>query len=456
MGVTRTLARYAVNTKYEDLPKEVVEQVKVCTLNILGVAFGGYKTRIGQLHVKMAKDFGGGRPQATIIGDGTKVSCPLAAYANGSLAFALDYEDMIHYIIHPGYISVSASLAIGEKVKSSGKDFITAIALAYEVAGRIGLSMQPTPERGSKVWGEQYTPFAAVVPAGKLLGLDEEQMDIAFGVTGTYATVPSAYKYFGIVKETRPMKEVKLGWGWMCMAGVFGALSAKEGFRGGYGILDGDEGFWIMEGSDRCDFDKMTEDLGRKYLIMETEFKVHPSIGWVHPVHVATKNLVEKHDIKPDDVEQVAVRGMQTIRLDDYNPSGPVDAMFSLPYTLVTTILREKLLPDMYSDEKIKDPKVQNLLKKVKCEPDPEADRLWFDNQWLVFSIDITLKGGKRVSTRVQWPKEKPPFGKKEVEKKFRDLASLTLSADQVEKVVQTVENLENVEDISELAALLY
>jgi len=456
MGVTRTLARYAAETTYEDLPREVVEQTKVCILNILGVAFGGFKTRIGQLHIKMAKDFGGGKPQATIIGDGSKVSAPLAAYANGNLSFALDYEDMIHYILHPGYISVSSGLAIGEHLKSSGKDFITAIALAYEVAGRIGLAMQPTLERGSQVWGEQYTPFAGVVPAGKLLGLNEDQMDIAFGVTGTYATVPSVYKYFGIVKETRPMKEVKIGWGWMCMASVFAALSAKEGFGGGYGVLDGEEGFWIMEGSDQCDFDKMTEDLGKKYLIMDTEFKVHPSIGWVHPVHITTKELVEENDIKPDDVKQVTVKGMMTNRLDDYNPAGPVDAMFSLPYTIATTILREKLLPDMYSDEKIKDPKVQGLLKKIKCEPDPKADELWFDELSLLFNIEIVLTDDRVINRSVQWPKDKPPFGKKEVEQKYRDLAELVVPADRAEQIMETVYNLENLNDISKLASMLY
>jgi 2-methylcitrate dehydratase PrpD len=456
MGATRTLCRYAAETTFDDLPKEVIDQAKVCILNILAVMLGGYKTRIGELHVKMAKDIGGGNPQATIIGDGTKVSAPLAAYANGSLGFALDYEDMIRYILHAGYISVGAGLAIGEQLKSSGKDFLAAIVMAYEVAGRIGISMQPSLERGSKVWGEQYTPFAGVVPAGKLLGLDEDQMDIAFGVAGTYSTVPSVYKYFGIVNETRPMKEVKLGWGWMCMASVFAALSAKEGFHGGYGVLDGEEGFWIMVGSDRCDFDVMTQGLGSEYLIMETEFKVHPSIGWNHPVHIATKELVEEHDIKPEEVEQVLINGMMTNRLDDFNPTGAVDAMFSLPYTVVTTILRDKLLPNMYSDERIKSDEVQNLLKKVRCEMDAEANQLFFDKLWLTFTIEIALKGGKQVSKRVQWPEEKPPFGKKEVEQKFQDLASLVLPTDQVQQVMETVYALETVDDISTLADLLH
>jgi len=118
--------------------------------------------------------------------------------------------------------------------------------------------------------------------------------------------------------------------------------------------------------------------------------------------------------------------------------------------------LREKLRPDMYSEEKIRDPKIQTLLNKIEIEPDPEADKLWFEKQWMVFSIEITLSAGKRIKKRVEWPKEKPPFGKNEVEQKYRDLALLTLSEERVEKVLQTVQKLESLSDISELAELLY
>jgi len=456
MGVTRTLANYAAALRYEDLPEEVVEQTKNATLNILAVALGGYKTRIGALHISLAKETAGGRPDATIIGDGSQISCPFAAYVNGNLAFALDYEDVVLYTIHAGPIVIPAALAVGEKNKASGKDFILAVVLGYEIGTRIGLSMQPSAERGSKVWGQQYTPFASCVSAGKLLNLNEEQMDIAFGVTGTYATVPSAYKYFGIVDETRPMREVKLGWGWMSMAGVFGALSAKEGFRGGYGILDGEEGFWIMSGSDQCDFNKMTDGLGDSYLIMETEFKVHPSIAWNHPPHTAIKQLVEENDIKPDDVEKISLKGLGVDRIADYNPAGSVDAMFSLPYTVATTILREKLLPDMYSEKKIQDPNVQSLLKKITCEPDPEADRLWFEEHRELFAIDLFLKDGRHLHTDVEYPKDKPHFGKDETEAKFRDLAALTLAPDRVKEVMETVDNLDSLKDIATLTGLLH
>lgn len=456
MGVTRKLAEYAATLRYEDLPDEVVEQAKGATLNILAVALGGYKTRIGALHIKLAKETAGGKPDSTIIGDGTRIACPFAAYVNGNLAFALDYEDVVLYTIHAGPIVIPAALAVGEKNSGSGKDFLVAVVLGYEIGTRIGLSMQPSAERGSKVWGQQYTPFASCVSAGKLLNLNEEEMDVAFGVTGTYATVPSAYKYFGIVSETRPMREVKLGWGWMSMAGVFGALSAKQGFRGGYGILDGEEGFWIMAGSDQCDFDKMTDGLGSSYVIMETEFKVHPSIAWNHPPHTAIKQLVEENNIKPDDIEKVSLKGLGVDRIADFDPAGPVDAMFSLPYTVATTILREKLLPDMYSEQKIRNPNVQSLLKKISCEPDPEADRLWFEEHREVFAIDLFLKDGRHLHRDVEYPRDKPPFGKEEIVTKFKDLASLTLAPEQVNQVIQTVDDLEKLSDIGALASLLH
>jgi Uncharacterized protein involved in propionate catabolism len=244
----------------------------------------GYQTRIGKLHTEIAKDMGGGRDQSTIIGDGSKVSIPLAAYANGNFGFALDYEDTVLYIAHPGYITTSSGFAMGEFLNSSGEELITSINLGFEVVSRIGAAMQPTPERGSKVWGEQYHPFASAVTVGKLLKLDSNQINVAFGIAGTYSTVPSVYKYFGLVEETRPMREVKLGWGWMSMAGTVAAQSAHRGFKGGHGILDGEQGFYVMAGSDRCDFEKIIKDLGKSWVINDTEYKIHPSIAWNHPL----------------------------------------------------------------------------------------------------------------------------------------------------------------------------
>jgi 2-methylcitrate dehydratase PrpD len=455
MGTTRDLTNFVANTSYADLPQETVDATKLAVMNIIGCMLAGYQTRIGKLHTEMAIDMGGGREQSTIIGNGTKVSAPLAAYANGNFGFALDYEDTVLYVSHPGYITTSSGLAIGEMLGSSGKELILGIALGFEVVARMGAAMQPTPERGAQVWGEQYHPFASAVTAGKLYGLDSDTLDVAFGIAGTYATVPSAYKYFGVVAETRPMREVKLGWGWMSMAGTVAAQSAHRGFRGGHGVMDGEQGFYVMAGSDRCDHDLMVKDLGKSWLIEKTEYKIHPSIAWNHPAFDATRGLVNEHNITPDQVEKIHISGMGLNLVGDTNPQGAVDGQFSLPYTVVTTIMREPLLPAMYSDEKLADPVVRDLLSKVTMHHDTAADADFFTDQKMRFSVELTLKGGKVVKRDVEWPRDQPPMGRPELEKKFRELAGTALNDKRTEEVLQAIDSLDSFDNVADFVRLL-
>lgn len=455
MGVTRELARFAVGTSFDDLPEDVVEVAKLSNLNIAGTCLGGYQTRIGRLHVELAKDFGGGSPRATIIGDGSRVSVPLAAYANASLGFALDYEDMLYLILHPGYVTVASALAVGEDLRASGKEYLAAIVLGYEVAGRIALAVQPTPERGSQVWGEVYHTFAAAITAGKLLGLDEDELDVALGIAGTYSPVPSSYKYFGIVEETRPMREAKQGWGWMCMAGVVAAISAKRGFRGGHGFLDGQYGFWIMTGSDRCDFDRMTEGLGERWMTRDTEYKIHPSMGGNHPAFWATKQLVEEHDIRAEDVEKVRITTFWGDKVGDLSPSSAVDAQFSLPYTVVSTILREPLVPGLYSEAKIRDPMMRRLLERTEVVHDRDADRAFFEEQRVPQSVELVLAGGRTVRRDIEFPRDKPAYGRPEIERKFEELSAGVLDEGRRARVRSTIDALDTLDDVGELAAAL-
>ena len=165
-NVTRRLATFAAATTFDDLPDDLVRTLDLAVLNMLGCCLGGVQTRIGQLHVGIAKEFGAGVEQATVIGDGARISLPFAAYANGNLGFALDYEDMVFAVVHPGFATVGAGLPLAEHRRVSGRDLLAAIAVGYEVSTRIAMSMQPTPERARHVWGQQFHPFAAAATAG--------------------------------------------------------------------------------------------------------------------------------------------------------------------------------------------------------------------------------------------------------------------------------------------------
>ncbi len=454
-AVTRPLARYAATTRFRDLPSEVVAATKTAVLNIIAAAIGGAQTRIGRIHTQLAIETGGGAGQATLIGHGARVSRPLAAYANGGLAFALDYEDVCQYVIHAGPIVVPAALAIAEAQRATGKALITGIVMGYEVGTRIGWAMQPSPERGAQVWGQQYTPFAACAAAGNLLRLTPLEMDAAMGVAGTYAPVPSAYKYFGIVAETRPMREAKLGWGWMSMAGTMGAISAKAGLRGGHGILDGREGFWIMAGSDRCDFPKMLQGLGSEWLILGTDYKLHPSIAWSHPPFVALRRLIDQHAITPKQVKRVRVWNVGVSRIADFNPQGAVDAQFSLPYAVATTLLGEPLTPALYDERKIRSAPVRAMLAKIECLEDPSMDLDWFQKNIMRSRVEITLGDGRVVEAAATFPGDKPKYGRDAVIAKLEAMADGLMARSQTDRIVDCVDRLDKLDDVTRLARLL-
>lgn len=455
VDVTRTLASFAAGLRYKDLPREVVESAKTSILNIVAAALGGSQLRLGGVHARIAATLGGNAREATLIGTNLRTSAPAAAYANGSLAFALDYEDVCQYVIHPGPIVVPAVLAVGEAECASGRALLTAVVAGYEVGTRIGWAMQPTPERGSKVWGQQYTPFASCAAVGNLLRLDAATLDSAFGIAGTYAPVPSAYKYFGIVAETRPMREAKLGWGWMSMAGTMGALSARAGLGGGHGILDGPEGFWIMAGSDRCDFPKMLEGLGTRWLIETTDFKLHPSIAWNHPPYVALQRLIAAHAPAPRDIAKVRVWNVGVARIDDRAPAGPVDAQFSLPYTVATALLRLPLTPELYSDRTRRSRAVRALLERIECMADESMDRDWFMGNRMRTRVEITLNDGRVLTEAVAFPADKPAYGRSEVIGKLHALGDGCLPAARLDELVARVEKLERMGDVGELTAML-
>lgn len=455
MGVTRDLVRFVVDAAYEDLPPDAVAAAKRAILNILGNCVAGTRTRIGGLHIGIAREMGGGNPEATIIGDGAKVSVPAASYANGNLAFALDYEDTLYYITHPGFIAVSSGLAVGESRRASGRDFLLAVVLGYEVMGRIGPAMQPTPERGRQVFGEQYHPFAGAVTAGKLLDLDEDQMDAAFGIAGTYAPVPSAHKYFGVVSESRPMREAKLGWGWMTMAGTLAAVSAARGFGGGHGILDGDRGFHVMAGSDRVDWGRMTRDLGSRWLVVDVEPKVFPAIARNAVPYTATAALVAEHGFGPDDVERVTVLGMNPTAVADPAPCSAVDAQFSLPFAVAAALTGEPVGPALFDEERLADPRLRDLMQRVAMEHDPGLDTLYFDEQRQRYTVTVDLEDGRRFVREIEFPRDRPPMGWDEVCAKFRLLCDGVLGDDRIERAIEVVDGLDRLDDLGHLIATL-
>ncbi|MFI5449007.1 MAG: MmgE/PrpD family protein [Candidatus Bathyarchaeia archaeon] len=451
---TKSLIDYVLRTRYEDFPTDVIDRAKLSLLDSIGCMLGGYRTELGRIFVKTFTEIRGIR-ESTIIGKGDKIPMANAAFANSAMANALDYDDT--YAGHPGATIIPSALAVSEKSGSDGRDLLTAIIAAYEVTIRITRAIQPSLERSKHVWfvGTPQT-FGSVSAASKLLGLDLHKITNGFGIAGISSLVPSC-QHWGW--NDRPLHWAKDCVEWPAYLGIMAALLAKRGFLGTRSILDGETGFWIMAGSDKCDWNVLTEGLGEKYELMSLSYKPYPACRFNHSPLDGITAIMKTHNLRPDEIEKVHVKALSWLKqFMDYTPQNMVDAEFSLPYSIAMGVLGIRPGPEWYARMRLRDPKVLQIAKKVSFEADVDADK-GFNMAWkLPADVQVTTKDGRVFRHSVDYPKGDPkrPMTEPELVEKFMHLASGTLGrkgADDVRELVQGIENVKNTRSLTLLLA---
>ena len=451
-SATEIIADYIVTAKYEELPDNVIQIAKDLLLDTIGCGLGGAKTKPGEIVINTVKELGG-TPESTIFGEGSKVNCMLAGFVNAQLSDLLDYEDTL--VTHPSAIIIPAALAVGERVKASGKELINAMVVGYEVSTRIVQAITPSKALSKEVavtYGSWC--FGASAVACKLLELDTPTTMNAFGYAGSHTPQPT-----WIVKWERPLHWAKNNFGGQTAAGILGALLAEKGFMAPKKILDSKLGFPKMIGSDRCDLRMMTAQLGTTYAILNASFKPYPACRWFHPTLDAVQLLMQEHQLTSEGIKQINANALpDTVEwLVDYKPTMLVDGEFSLPYVVAMVVLG---VPNTrwYAEEVLNDLKVLDMTNKVKVILSPEFDA-WYDkNRGLLGEVEILATDGKSYRKRVDRPKGDPknPLTRDELLTKFKDLAAyVNLEHDNITRIIEIIDRLENLEDITELTALL-
>jgi len=455
--VTRDLAQYAVNTKFDDYPERIIECAKMLILDNLGCMIGGCYTNLGKAMLNPIKTMGGS-PEATIIGGSVKVPTIQAALVNGTTANALDFDETLEGVGHPGSTIIPAALAIGEWKKVLGRDLINAVLIGYDVGNRIGRAIQPTYERLQKVWcvGTWQT-FGAVAAASKLLDLDLEGTLNAYGVAGATAPLPNTQKWGWDLSE-RPIHWVKEPTGWPSWTGTMAAVLAANGFIGNRYILDGHNGFWIMAGSDRCDWEKMTKGLGSDFEVETISIKPYSSCRWQHAALDGVSHLKQAHHLTTDNVEAINIHTFEWVCTHEvYGPKDMVDAQFSMPYTATMVMFGYSPGPEWYTEDNLKDEKVLNFSKRVKVKLDKQLNYNYFNKDEISAKVEIISTSGEVFETLVEIPSGDPrnPMSREDIKQKFAQLASCALTTDSIEKIMEKVENLEKITDITEVMELL-
>ncbi|MBI2907454.1 MAG: MmgE/PrpD family protein [Chloroflexi bacterium] len=456
---TRALARFVVETKYEDLPPEVVHEAKRVILDAIGNALGGAGTEIGVIALKYVRMLGG-TPDCTILSTGEKTSVLNAAYANSRIGDALDATDMILNSAHVGMPVVSSALAFGERRGASGKDLITAVALGFEVGARLAISVAiPLIASGQDVHRNRLPlfEFGSCSAAAKLMGLDEDRLVYAYGFAGANASLMATRWTEATVFPLTKYGDAGL----QASEGGMGALMAECGITAHDGILDGEHGLWTLRDTGACDFEIMVGDLGKKWYLPENSYKPWPSVRWTHHGLTILTRLMAENGIGADDIQKIAVKTTPRGAVGaNKNPVGMVSCEFNQPHAMAMGALGIRRGPLWYAPETMSDPRVRALREKVDValEPKTVEARSWpledrirkWPTSLVITAKGKTFEGYTEYTKGDPWSKE-TYFTDEDIQAKFRDLASAAHAAstswrERMEEIIATVMRLEQVE----------
>lgn len=453
-------ADFIIGTNYDNLPPNVAHYVKRNILNNLGCVLGGKGVKSSDVVVEVVSELGG-KPESSVLGYKMKTSCANAAFANAIVGYALEMNDD-HRLgtQHPVIAIAPTVMALGERKGARGKEIIVAQALGSELSIRVGETFLGFMyDQGFHPTGTCAT-FGATAAAGKILGLSKDEIVNAFGIAGSAAAGMSTVTIGSGVWTKR------FQGGHPAMSGIIAALLGQKGFKGSAQIFEGvkGKGGFVKSHSfqNKYDLTKITNQLGKKWELLDTSVKVHACCAYLAPVVDSALEIASKYDVSPEDVQEVKVKVCQqlidTLMFPEerkYAPRDVVDAQFSIPYGVGVAICRRLASPAEFTDEVIKDPQILAVASKVKAELDPVAEERYPDDK--LATVVVKTKDGKEYSALTEYPRGdvENPVSDAELEQKFRMLTKKALSDKEATQVIDLVWKLEEMEDINRLIELV-
>ena len=468
---TEKLATFSARLRYEDLPTDVAHELKRLLLDTVACGLGGLGLDTGS----MALDYAlacGGTPEATVYGTRAKLPAAMAAFVNGELMNALDWCALQPPVHTTPYV-IPSTMAMAEVHHASGKELIAALAVAHEMACRIADSLGNLRAKPGglplRSFGEGCTQFGATAGAARILGLDAQAMRHAFGLAGYHAPIASHVKY----QYTTHVGLAKYGpSGWTAQAGVVTAQLAKMGYRGDQTVLDGEYGFWAMNGSHECHWDKLTDRLGEQWSFLAIGYKYWPCCGSHESTLDAFVKIIDDNNLAPHEITRVFVEGEGMMGLPKYTSTDVqdhVEAASSLHYNIAVAAHRVPWGPQWQSRETLWRPDIREFMKKV--------DRANYDRCEEMRHKDLVVDGRKNLKHRparvtvhargrtfthatdfARWiPNDVPEVRAtdEDLARKFRACAEGVLSPRATDAAIDRILNLESLSDTASLAAVL-
>jgi 2-methylcitrate dehydratase PrpD len=441
------LCQMVIETRYEKLPEDVVRYAKYSILDTIGIIIGGSAMEGIPEIVDFVKDKGG-KPEGLIPFYGIRVPASEVGFALGPMARAMDFGDVHEEASHSSEYTIPTLLSVmGLKSKVTGKEFITAYVVGQEVLIRIGIAYKGASKGVPLGRGSGHSIFGCVAAAGKLLGLNFNQLMNAQGIA-RLMTQPHDLTMYNPATLM-----VRVHHGFVSQDAINATLLSTRGINGPcQEVLIGPRGY-LGFAKWETDPGALTRGLGEKWEMKNTMMKAYAGCKGTHTSIDGLLDQMKEHQFTAQDIDTIDFDESSInwslvceSREKKWNPNTVSECQFSLPYVVATAAYDKYVLLDSYTPEAIKRRNVRDLMSKISAKEDPKLPPF-------AARVYVTLKDGRRFFKECIYSKGHPanPLTPEELIEKFKKCipyCACTLTEEATESLIKKLLNLDKVDDV--------
>lgn len=422
-----TLAAFAANLRFEDIPAPVLRRAEDLLLDCLASILAGASARPVLAIDRYAAAMGPADGPSEILINRRRTSPVFAAMVNAAAAHVVEQDDVHNgSVFHPAAVVFPPVLAVAQALGRSGRDLLVAAVAGYEVGIRVGEFLGRSHYKIFHTTGTAGT-LAAAAATGRLLGLSPAAMLDAFGSAGTQAA--GLWEFLRDAADSKQLHTARAA-----ANGIAAAYLAQEGFTGARHILEGPQGMAAGMSTD-ADPARLTDRLGARWALAETSFKFHASCRHTHPAADALQQVLREHKLAEGDIERVVAhvhQGAIDVLGPVVDPRTVHQSKFSMG-TVLGLIARQGRagLPEF--DAALDDPAVADFRGRVTMELDPEVDGA-YPQRW-IGKVTVHTRDGRVLHGHVDEPKGDPgnTLSRGEIEAKTLSLGRYADAATEAE-----------------------
>lgn len=453
------LVNYCLTTRYEALPKNVIEVTKGQILDTIVVMLPALEAE-GIAPLYAWSKAAGGHEESLVLGTSVRFPAENAVRINAAMAAALEYDDTYEpALLHASCVTIPVALAAAELAGGvSGKELITAVAVGTDLACRLASAGSPGVSPFIVGWDPtpMYGFLAAAMVAGRILKLDQAQMIAAAGLAYHQLSGNAQASIDGSLAK-------RLGAGFAASGGLLSARLAQQGVSGPSHVLEGAKGLFNQYHKGKFSKDALSGGLGTRFAGPRIAPKPYPSCRGSHVAIDGMLALVNEYNILPDDVQKVVVYSPPAeIMLLGHplekkqNPQTIVEAQFSNPWIVAAAIQDRDIGLRHFSEEALKRQDLRALARRVEIKEDNRLVRP--DGGPGFVRLELHTRDGKVHTRTVKYAKGDPenPMAKADVNKKVYECTDAAgMPREQAERIHNRILNLENEVDVAKLTAAL-